>query len=231
MLNTFLFTQKRDVERQIWLITYGSGCQSITHEMLLACGIEVDECYTATWRESKYTLIHSHKTFRLRRTALDKIMNQLLAKFQIVKTEIFGFDSVSCNSQADGKLEDHPGFHIIVEKVNKEPVDLEWWMHCEPKDLYTNRKGLLWKHLARTDPSEMTHAQLVERVRKWAPVVREAAELKVTNTVLSDHNMTLVHRNRELAEALQEERRFSHELLMKRIPDDHERVVRSRLSD
>jgi hypothetical protein len=149
--------------------------------MLKQCGLEVDECYTATWRESKYTLIHSNKTFRLRRTALDKIMHQLLAKFQVVETEIFGFDAVSCNSQAEGKLEDHPGFRIIVEMANKEPVDLEWWMLCEAqessqeRDLLNYRNGLLWKHIERTNPECMTKVQLIKRVLKWGPIIKEHA--------------------------------------------------------
>jgi hypothetical protein len=188
--------------------------------MLLTCGLRVDECYTAIWRESKYTLVHIEKGGRLRQTAMDKIMLQIQEEFQIVRTEIFGFDSVSCNSKLGETafaLEDHPGFRIMVEKVNKDPVDLEWWMCCEGEDLFSNRKGLLWKHIERTDAGNMTRAQLVERVKKWAPLVRELADLRQMNSMLSDHNATLVNHNRELANALHEERVFSHELLMKRI--------------
>jgi hypothetical protein len=210
--------------KQIWLITYGSSCQSITHEMLLDCGLQVDECYTAVWRESKYTLVHIEKAGRLRKTAMDKIMLLMHATFQIVETEIFGFDSVSCNSKSDQTsfaLEEHPGFRILVDNVNKDPIELDWWMRCEAEDLYANRKSLLWKHIERTDATSMTHAQLVDRVKKWAPLVQEVAELRQMNSILSDHNATLTSCNCELVEALHQERVFNHEILMKRIsPDD-----------
>lgn len=216
--------QKMGSGKQIWLITYGSSCQSITHEMLLDCGLQVDECYTAVWRESKYTLVHIEKAGRLRKTAMDKIMSLMHATFQIVETEIFGFDSVSCNSKSDQTafaLEEHPGFRILVDKVNKDPIELDWWMRCGVEDLYANRKGLLWKHIERTDASSMTRMQLIERVKKWAPLVQEVADLRQMNSILSDHNATLISRNRELAEAFRQERAFNHEILMKRIsPDD-----------
>jgi len=144
-------------------------------------------------------------------------MSLIHEKFQIVETGIFGFDSVSCNSNDNGRLEDHPGFRIMVDKVNQESVDLEWWMGCEVAHIGENRNGLLWKHIESTDVSKMTRAQLVERVRKWAPLVREVAELRQINAILNDHNATLVHDNRELAKSIEEERAFSHELLMKRL--------------
>jgi hypothetical protein len=186
----------------------------------MACGLEIDECYTASWRESKYTLIHTHKDHRLRKTAMDKIMQQMHSHFQIVGSELFGFDSVACNAktgEASFLLEDHPGFRILVEKVNKEPIDLEWWTRCATDDLRANRKGLLWKHIESTDPSNMTRAQLVERVRKWTPVVREAEQLRKTNGILNEHNAALLVRNHELSEEVRKERAFAHELLMKQL--------------
>jgi hypothetical protein len=133
---------------------------------------------------------------------------------------LFGFDSVTCNAktgEASFLLEDHPGFRILVEKVNKEPIDLEWWTRCATDDLRANRKGLLWKHIESTDPSNMTRAQLVERVRKWTPVVREAEQLRKTNGILNEHNAALLVRNHELSEEVRKERAFAHELLMKQL--------------
>jgi hypothetical protein len=148
---------------------------------------------------------------------MDKIMQKMQDRFQIMRSEIFGFDSVSSNSKTDQLLEDHPGFRIMVQKVNKEPVDLEWWLGSEPADLFVNRKGLLWKHIESTDVSSMTNAQLVERVRKWAPVVKESEELKQTNVMLSEHNVALIDRVCKLEEEVKAERAFSHDLLLKQV--------------
>jgi hypothetical protein len=209
--------QHRGAEKQIWLVTYGSTYQSITHKILLECGLEVDECYTATWRESKYTLLHLQRMHRLRRSGMDKIMQRIHCNFNIVTSEIFGFDSLSSNSKSDGELLNHPGFRIMVEKANKEPIDLGWWMSCGAADLCANRKGLLWKHIESTDARRMTNAQLVERVQKWAPVIQESEELKQMNTMLGDHNAALIVRVRELEESLRAEQAFSHDLLMKQV--------------
>jgi hypothetical protein len=193
-LTYFIVSQPRGAEKQIWFLTYGSSFQSITHEVLLDCGLEVDECYTATWRESKYTLFHLQRKHRLRRSAMDKILQQIHYRFNIVPTEIFGFDSVSSNSRSNGELMDHPGFRIMVEQVNREPLGLEWWISCGAAELSANRKGLLWKYIESTDARSMTHAQLVTRVQKWAPMVSELERLKNMNAMLGEHNAALIDR-------------------------------------
>ena len=149
-----------------------------------------------------------------------QIMHQMQSHFQIVGSELFGFDTIACNAktgEASFSLEEHPGFRIIIQKINKEPIDLDWWTRCATDDLRSNRKGLLWKHIESTDPSNMTRAQLVERVRKWAPIVREAEELKKINIMLNEHNTTLLARNHELSEEVRKERAFNHEMLMKQL--------------
>ena len=88
-------------------------------------------------------------------------------------------------------------------------------MNCGATNLCANRKGLLWKHIESTDAKNMTNAQLVERVQKWAPVVQESEELKQMNAMLSEHNAALIVRVQELEESLRAERAFSHDLLMK----------------
>ena len=185
--------------------------------MLHEANMEVDECYTVTWRESKYTLLHVPRDHRLRRRTMKKVMRKLLEKYQILETEIFGFDSVSCNSrvkEAISSLEDHPGFQLMVEKVNKDPENLEWWMRCETENLNTNRKGLLWKHIESTDAGSMTRAQLVQRVRKWAPMVAECALLKETNVMLGESNQALIQHIHELEQTLRNERAFNDKTTM-----------------
>ena len=202
------FLQKQCTEKQLWLVTYGASSKSMTHEMLKQCGLEVDECYTATWRESKYTLIRVHRDHRLRRTGMQKVMGRMLESFGVVETEIFGFESVSSNSKEEHtSLEDHPGFKLMVQKVNKDPVELEWWMRNGAQDLAANRKGLLWRHIDATDARSMTHSQLIQRVEMWKPIVMEVEELRTMNTMLME-------RVRELEKAVRDERVFNDNMLM-----------------
>jgi hypothetical protein len=170
-----LSQQKQGNGKQLWLITYGSSSESITHDMFKQCGLEVEECYTATWRESKYTLIKVHKANRPRKTGMQKIMCRMIQKFRVIETEIFGFDSVSYNSKAEQtSLEDHPGFKLIVQNANKTPVtDLERWIHKGVQDLAANRKGLLWRHIEITDAKSMTRSRLIQRVEMLTARVRE----------------------------------------------------------
>jgi len=180
----FLFNlQKRDPDKRIWLVTYGSGCPSVTHDMLRERGVYVDECYTVTWRESKYTLFRLSKQNRFRASTISKVMLSLKESYGIVGSGLFGFGSVSCNDEKKEELLiDHPGFRKMVDVLNDNPDALSWWMVTG--DLVSNRKGLLWRHIEMTDPSSMTRAQLMERVIKWSPIVKEAEILKETNNLL-----------------------------------------------
>jgi hypothetical protein len=176
--------------------------------MLRQCGLEVEECYTATWRESKYTLIRVNKANRPRKTGMQKVMYQMLEKFRVIKSEIFGFDSMSSNSKADHtSLEDHPGFKLMVQKANMTPVDLEWWIHEGVQDLATNRKGLLWRHIETTDAKSMTRFQLIQRVEMWRPIVVEAEELRNMNSMLTE-------RVRALEQEVRDERAFNDNMLI-----------------
>jgi hypothetical protein len=169
----------------LWLLTYGSCCASITQPMLEACGLELDECYTTAWRESKYTLIRLNRLRRVRRTAFVKIMRQLHELHGIIGTEIFGFEMASCSSQTtDESLFDHPGFKHIVHAMNKDISRLEVWMR--EGDVLTNRAGLLWKHIESTEPEKMTRAQLIKLVKEYDELKRvhavTAAKLRAAET-------------------------------------------------
>jgi FtsZ-binding cell division protein ZapB len=183
--------------------------------MLKNCGLEVEECYTATWRESKYTLIRVHKAHRPRKTGMQKVMDRMLKKFRVIETEIFGFDSVSSNSKAEHtSLEDHPGFKLMVQKANKAPVDLEWWIHKGIQDLAANRKGLLWRHIKNTDAKSMTRLQLIQHVETWRPIVMEVEELRSMNSMLTE-------RVRELEQAMRDERAFNDNMLIQFASGSH----------
>ena len=110
-------------------------------------------------------------------------MKEIQLNHGIVRSHIFGFDSVSCNAK-DGisSLEDHPGFKYMVDRANIAPDDVEQWM--SNGELKTNKKGLLWKHIDTTPPSAMTRAQLIKRVTEWGPIVQDYADVKQHTTFL-----------------------------------------------
>jgi hypothetical protein len=178
-----LHLQKRENPKQIWLLTYGAGCCSVTHTILSACGLVVDECHTVTWRESKYTLIHLNKDNRIRRNPLLQIMEELNTTHGIKGTEIFGFDTMSCNSQVqEESILDHPGFKYMIQSMNTNISRLDSW--TRDGDIVSNRKGVLWKYLEDTNPERMTRAQLITRVKEWGPAAKEYEELKQSHSIL-----------------------------------------------
>ena len=174
--------------KAIWLLTYASGSPDITHEMLYAHGITCMECYTITWRESKYTLIYLDKPHRVRNTALEKVMRKLEDYHEVKGSYITGYEMIESNHKKSQTIEEHPGFQRMVQILNKNYIghpgsqsianhpgfqrmvqmanenisELSIWM--ESGDIFTNRKGLLWKYLDCTPVKLMTRAQLEERV-------------------------------------------------------------------
>ena len=165
-------------QEQTWLITYGAGCKSIDHEILSAMGLEADECYSVTWRESKYSLIHLPKGNRKRRSNIIKVMQRMKDEHGIIGTDIFGYDCIACNTAHTKEfLEDHPGFRQMVTTLNTNTAALEAWM--ANGTLTSNRKGLLWNYIEATEPEEMTRSQLIRKIKEWSPRVRELEEIEV----------------------------------------------------
>ena len=207
--------QKQEPARQIWLITYGSGCKSIDHEILSAMGLEADECYTVTWRESKYSLIHLPRGNRTRRSNIIKVMQRMKDEHGIISAEIFGFDSIACNTVGtDSSLEDHPGFMRMVTAINENAGELEIWM--ANGTLTSNRKGLLWKYIAQTEPEKMTRTQLIKRVKEWGPFVRMTEESIQRNALLLDLLQATEAALDDMSRAYENERK-SNEQLMKKL--------------
>ena len=180
------------------------------HCILFAYKLEVEECYTATWRESKYTLIRLSKENRIRRTAFARIIHLMKDDHGIIGTEIFGFDVVSCNSQTDDeKLSTHPGFNFIVQMLNTDITKLEWWM--KEGEILSNRKGLLWKYLKDTDPKQMTRAQLIQRVKEWGPSIKEFTELKTAYSFLMAKQDETEHAYKSASSRYENEKKLNEE--------------------
>jgi len=200
--------QKQDSPKQIWFITYGAACQSITPEMLKSSEIVVDQCYTAVWRESKYTLFHLPRQHRARHSAISKSMDCLQREYGIILGVLCGFDSIASNGKGtdEESLETHPGFKLMLNALNSPRRDeqLQWWTEID-EDITENRKGLLWKYIEDMDVSKLTKAQLFNRAKEWIEITKENKRLKASNEFL--------------AERLQETERMLKETIISR--DNH----------
>ena len=200
--------QKQDSPKQIWFITYGAACQSITPEMLKSSEIVVDQCYTAVWRESKHTLFHHPRQHRARHSAISKSMDCLQREYGIILGVLCGFDSIASNGKGtdEESLETHPGFKLMLNALNSPRRDeqLQWWTEID-EDITENRKGLLWKYIEDMDVSKLTKAQLFNRAKEWIEITKENKRLKASNEFL--------------AERLQETERMLKETIISR--DNH----------
>ena len=219
--NRYIPLQKREPTKQIWLLTYGSACKSVDNAMLAHCGLTIDECYTAKWRESKYTLIRLRKEHRIRQSGFANIMKQLQIEFGILGTGIFGFDIIAYNSkERDESLQSHPGFKLIVDTLNHDPDKLEWWMLNG--DIQSNRKGLLWKHIESTEPSNMTRAQLIQLVQQWSPSMKGYDQLKQHNEFLTERLQETENAYRQACASYEMERKQNDQLMQQLITKTRE---------
>ena len=164
---------KRRTQRCVWMITYASGCENISADMLHAHGIKCDECYTITWRESKYTLIHLKTKNRMRQGAVAMAVGKMQKKNGLVLSSIVGYETLTSNGKDEASVFDHPAFKRMIEVLNQSPADLDAW------SAKAERKGMLWKYFEGIDTRYMTRAQLIEHARKLTKLLSEATQVKV----------------------------------------------------
>ena len=149
------------------LVTYGSSGINITHSMCVQHGaIDVDECYTLTQRDLKYTLLHVKS--RVVRSTITSMMIALNDAYGIKSAAVFGYNAVSLGPE----LDEHPGMRLIADSVKLETALLECWM--ERGDLRSNRRGLLYNYLPGVPVDSMTRGQLLRRVKELSGQVDEA---------------------------------------------------------
>ena len=146
-------TNPKGYQKRIWLITYGSSCTSITHKICAEGGIQIDECYTLTQRDLKYTVIHIPKKQTI--TAIQRMLKHAETLHGVKATNIFGYECIVGN---DSNLQDHPGIQLMIEHMNKKSGDFEYWML--KGDIYSNLRGILHKFMINDDRSKMTRSQL-----------------------------------------------------------------------
>jgi hypothetical protein len=168
--------QIQDSPKTIWLITYASGSPDITTEILAECNLQCNECYTTTWRESKYTLINLGYPNRKRATGLERAMAKMLSDHGIKGNAIHGYDMLSSNSKSENNIMEHPGFKRIVQQLNEKKDELRIWMKEE--GVMTNKSGILWNFLDIRDPQTMSKAQLIERVHQLSDIKTQHTTLK-----------------------------------------------------
>ena len=140
-------------QRRTWLITYGASSISITHTICSQFDMDIDECYTLTQRDLKYTLIHLTKKQALK--SIQTLLKKAESSYGIVQSHIFGYESIAGN---DSNLKDHPGMQLMIDHMNKKDVNFEHWML--KGDLYSNPKGIMHRFLINGDRSKMTKFQL-----------------------------------------------------------------------
>lgn len=188
----------QECQKHVWLITYTVCSPDITAEMLLEAGVECNECYTLSWRESKYTLIHLSKTARVRSTLLQKTMKALETSHNIKQSEIVGFDSLSSNTKDSHTIKEHPGFMRMIQIANEKPEDLRAWL--KEGTITTNNKGILFKYIEAADQTQMTRGQLIEKITKQEAKIKKLEEYKAEVEILRS---TLTVREREILETRQ----------------------------
>ena len=206
--------QVQECQKAIWLLTYASGSPDITSDMLSAAGVACIECYTITWRESKYTLIHLGRGRKMRCTAWVKVMSKLDSQHSIKGSHITGYETITCNSKASTSINDHPGFQRILQLLNSDRSNIRAWMQFG--DIGTNKKGLLWKFDQIDDPNLMTRAQLIDRLSRLPGLTTTHKDLQAAHEAL---NAAFATQSGELLKAhqdLQNERNqsdtFFHQL-------------------
>ena len=160
---------KRIGAKRIWLITYGASCTSITHTMCSTLGIEIDQCYTLSQRDFKYTLIHSIK--KKTPTQIHKLLDNAESSYGIKKNNLFGYESVTGN---DSELQHHPGMKLMIHHMNRKNDCFEAWL-LKP-DLYTNTKGIMHRFLTIEEIPKLTRSQLEFYTEKLEEKLKEQRE-------------------------------------------------------
>ena len=183
------------------LITYGSSSKSITHSLCMQYStLEIDECYTLTQRDLKYTLIHIRKRFV--RSTITSLMCRLDEEHGIKSACVFGYNYVSMGEEID----DHPGMKMIIENVKKNADILECW--TSDGDIRNNKRGLLYLHLPGFDIHDMTRAQLVNHVKELNEKIRDNETRLATLETLTVENDELRRENERLKRRMEIQERL-----------------------
>ena len=178
------------------LVTYGASGASIIHNMFDENKkIQVDECYTLSQRDLKYTLLHS--TSRITRSIVSSILCRFDEKYSIKLAGVFGYHAISIGDEID----EHPGMSLIAGELNKTPTSLQSWMAFGT--IKENKRGLLFPYLTDIQMEKMTRAQLVNYTQG---LKSEVSEVKTKMVEMESHLLRLERENRGLKMRIETQR-------------------------
>ena len=150
----------QEASKKIWLFTYGASGPSITSTLWMSStGINIDECYTLTQRDLKYTLIHTPK--RITIYSMKNVFRVLEAETGIKGSCVFGYEEICFG---DGVWE-HPGTKLMVEHMNNKSPDFNSWL--QNGSLETNKRGLLAKFIISNNLQDMSKTQLLHYIQDY----------------------------------------------------------------
>ena len=178
--------------------------------MLEETNLHAEECYTIQWRESKYTLASLLK--KQRHSTIINRLKILKAKYNIIESQITGYESLAgqCSHPEEPKLDQHPGFQRLIHILNTDPPSLKIWM--KEKDIFTNKRGLLWPFLETIPTDQASTTQLKRMVDKWRPMVHEYEKLKTSYESLMSRLSDREARLESMAATLDRERQFNADI-------------------
>jgi len=148
----------QEAPRKVWFFSYGASGPSITNTLFISStGVEIDECYTLTQRDLKYTLIHTNK--RISVYCMKNIFKTLESETGIKGFCIFGYDEITYGD----RVSEHPGLKLMIEHMNNRSPLFDHWLRYG--SLETNKRGLLTKFMTSNDLKGMSKIQLIHYIQ------------------------------------------------------------------
>ena len=150
----------QEAPRKVWFFSYGASGPSITNALWMSStGVEIDECYTLTQRDLKYTLIHTVNRISVYR--MKTIFKSFESETGIKGFCVFAYDEIC---YGDG-IPEHPGMKLMVENMNTGSPSFEHWLlHGS---LESNKRGLLSKYMLSNNLKDMSKSQLLIYIQDY----------------------------------------------------------------
>jgi hypothetical protein len=170
--------QPRQASKFNWILTYNAHGRYINPEMLRLLGnIHVDECHSTKDQIMAYTYIHVLKP--VRSTTIEKFMKKAKDAYGIVRAEMFGYDSIVCNSkfQDDIIMQEHPGFKVLVKHYLEKNPAFQAWTDDEPVPKRGNLLKAAELILERPDNIEQkSKTKIIQYTKKLESRLKEATK-------------------------------------------------------
>lgn len=127
-----------DYKRSVWIISYGASCPDLDASKIedfkhaqLKVQLKVDECYTTTDRDLKYTLVHLEEP--IRESVMKRVMTYCLVGYSIRSKEFFGYSFLD-GLGVSKELCESPGFKVLHQHmVESNPAFSIWIKNHEAR--------------------------------------------------------------------------------------------------